>query len=613
VFVARVGADFSYKASESSLDDHLVTGLTFRGMRRKIVISGYYGFGNLGDEAILAGLLKGIRSKVSDVEILVISGNPQDTKGRHQVRAISQLSPKILVELRSADLFISGGGGLLQDKTSLRSLLYYLGLIYIAQKLNIPTFICAQGIGPLTRKLSRWLVKRVLQKSTAISVRDEASKKLLAELGIDEAFLTADLSFLVDVEAEGDHIDLGDLPRPLIGVNVRDSQGFDPKDFADKVSRTLALSKGSAIFLSFSPFDVSVCQSVARWLKGKHKIISNIDSLTKAISVIKRLDILVGMRLHSVIFANRLGIATIGLAYDPKVNHFMSVVGGSCLGLSSKEMEQLPHTVLEKLSQPARPSENLELLRERAQFNIRKIKELLEERYVLGLRVDAVDIQEALERIESFISGKKPHLVVTFNAEMAVLAYKDREFRRILGKASLVVADSVGVAWAARLKQRVAGVDLSLALAEQAARNGWRLFLLGASQGVARTAAQELERKYPGLQVVGTQDGYFSPEREKNLVEEIRSKSPDILLVGLGMGRQERWIAKYMHQIQVPVCMGVGGTIDVIAGKKKRAPAFIRKLGLEWLYRFLREPTRLPRMVALPKFVWLVWRDRQRA
>jgi N-acetylglucosaminyldiphosphoundecaprenol N-acetyl-beta-D-mannosaminyltransferase len=251
-------------------------------------------------------------------------------------------------------------------------------------------------------------------------------------------------------------------------------------------------------------------------------------------------------------------------------------------------------------------------LRERAQLNIKKIKELLEKRYVLGLRVDAVDVQEALERIESFVKEKEPHLVVTFNAEMAVLAYNDQEFKSILSKASLVVADSVGVAWAAKLKQRVAGVDLSLALAEQAAKNGWRLFLLGASPGVAKIAAQRLEQRYPGLQVVGTQDGYFNPEKEKFLLNEIKSKKPDILLVGLGMGRQERWIAKYLHQLQVPVCMGVGGTIDVIAGKKKRAPAFVRKLGLEWLYRFLREPTRLPRMIALPKFVWLVWRDKRR-
>jgi N-acetylglucosaminyldiphosphoundecaprenol N-acetyl-beta-D-mannosaminyltransferase len=582
-------------------------------MKRKVVISGYYGFGNLGDETILAGLLRGIRSEISDVEILVISGNPLDTRRRYQVAAVSRLNPKILRELRSADLFISGGGGLLQDKTSLRSLLYYLSLIYIAQKLNIPSFICAQGIGPLKRKFSRWLVKRVLQKSTAISVRDEASREVLTELGINNLFLTADLSFLAEVKAEGDHLELEHLPPPLIGISVRDTPGFDPKDFADKVSKTLAASKGSAVFLPFSPFDVGVCQSVARWLTGKYKIISNIDSLAKATSIIQKLDVLVGMRLHSIMLANRLGIAAIGLAYDPKVNQFMSMIGGSCLGLSSEEIEQLPNTVLEKLSQPSSKSkENLELLRKRAQLNIRKIKELLEERYVLGLRVDAVDVQEAVGRIESFIRKKEPHLVVTFNAEMAVLAYNDREFKSILSRASLVVADSVGVAWAARLKQRVAGVDLSLALAEQAAKNGWRLFLLGASPGVAKIAAQKLEQRYPGLQVVGAWDGYFNPEKEKILLKEIKSKKPDILLVGLGMGRQERWIARHLQQLQVPVSMGVGGTIDVIAGKKKRAPAFVRRLGLEWLYRFLREPTRLPRMITLPKFVWLVWRDKRR-
>jgi len=236
---------------------------------------------------------------------------------------------------------------------------------------------------------------------------------------------------------------------------------------------------------------------------------------------------------------------------------------------------------------------------------------------VLGVRVDDVTSDEALRRIEDFIGQGMPHQVVTVNPEFIIAARSDPHFRQILNSAALSLPDGVGLLWATRflgrpLRERVTGVDTVERVAELAARKGYRLFLLGAREGVAARAARVLKKRYPGLSVAGTYAGSPSPHEEDEIVELVREAKPDVLFVAYGAPQQEKWIARNLKRLGVPVAMGVGGAFDFIAGVVPRAPRWMQRWGLEWLYRLIRQPWRWRRMLALPRFVWLVlWQGRK--
>lgn len=234
---------------------------------------------------------------------------------------------------------------------------------------------------------------------------------------------------------------------------------------------------------------------------------------------------------------------------------------------------------------------------------------------ILGVPVDAVSLDEALARIQEFLEQEAVHQVVTLNAEMVVLAQKDPDFRRVVQQAALVVPDGSGVRLGARilgyrLPERVAGIDLMQALCQRAARQGWRVYFLGAEPGVAKEAARRLQERYPGLVVVGTQQGYFNPASLPEVLARIRESRPEILFVALGAPKQELWLAEHLPFLKVKVGMGVGGSLDVVAGRVKRAPRWMQRLGLEWLFRLLQEPARWRRVLALPRFLLGVLRER---
>lgn len=227
---------------------------------------------------------------------------------------------------------------------------------------------------------------------------------------------------------------------------------------------------------------------------------------------------------------------------------------------------------------------------------------------MLGCRVDAVTLDEALDVLSQFIASGKPHHIVTLNAEMAYRALHDLEFKNIINRADLVTPDGSGIVWATRLlgspvPERVAGIDLVQALAVRAAKEGWRLFLYGGAPGVAEEAARRLKERYPGLNILGTSHGYLNQEEEKKLLQSLKENPPEVLLVALGSPKQEYWIAEHLSELGIPVAIGVGGSLDVLAGRTKRAPRFMQKWGLEWLYRVIREPRRVKRILALPKFM----------
>jgi len=234
---------------------------------------------------------------------------------------------------------------------------------------------------------------------------------------------------------------------------------------------------------------------------------------------------------------------------------------------------------------------------------------------ILGCSVNLVNMEKVLKIIEDIIEEGVPSHVVTLNVEMVYNAQNDCCLQKIINSARLVVPDGIGIVWAARklgyhIEERVTGIDMLHGLCKLAADKGWKIYLLGAAPGVAKTAGEKLVFMYPGLNVSGSRDGYFNAEEVETIVDEIKHKSPEILFVALGVPKQEYWINRVKEETGVPVCIGVGGSFDVIAGIKKRAPGFMIKLNLEWLYRLITEPARFRRQLALPKFALLVLRQK---
>lgn len=240
----------------------------------------------------------------------------------------------------------------------------------------------------------------------------------------------------------------------------------------------------------------------------------------------------------------------------------------------------------------------------------------------MGIAVDKLDMVGAVNRISGYIRQYKgavargaamPSLahVVTANSEIAMMAIDNPELAGILAKAAMVVADGIGLVLGARIlgnpvPERVPGIDLAGQLMAVCAREGWRPYLLGAAPGVAEEAQNVLEQRYPGLQIAGLHHGYFTPEQAPAVVAAINTAKPDILLVALGAPRQEKWIDANRQSLQVPVAIGVGGSLDGWAGRVQRAPQWMQNAGLEWTYRLLRQPSRALRMTALPRFAGTV-------
>ena len=227
---------------------------------------------------------------------------------------------------------------------------------------------------------------------------------------------------------------------------------------------------------------------------------------------------------------------------------------------------------------------------------------------ILGVSVAAVTMAEAVSVIEEFIEQKAKVLIATANAEMLMRATYDHEFCQILNEAGLVVPDGAGTVWAAHhlgyaMPERVAGYDLAQELMRLAPRKKTRIFFFGAGPGVAEAAKAKAEQLYPGIEIVGVRNGFFTADDEAAIIAQIKEAKPDLLLVALGVPKQEKWIHKNLAELGVPVAIGVGGTFDVMAGVMKRAPLWVQKAKLEWLFRGLLQPKRAGRLLALPKFV----------
>lgn len=235
---------------------------------------------------------------------------------------------------------------------------------------------------------------------------------------------------------------------------------------------------------------------------------------------------------------------------------------------------------------------------------------------ILGIPFDSMTMEEAIDYVYAMRLEEKNHRIVTPNAEMVYLAQSEPQFAEILRTSDFVSPDGIGVVYAAKMlktpiKQKVAGIELGEGVLSRVAKTGEGVFLLGAKPGVADAAAEKLMAKYPGLNVVGIQDGYFNDVDA--VIEKVNQSGAVVLFVCLGVPKQEYFMAEHQNRFTtVRIMMGLGGSLDGYAGTAKRAPKWMIRLGLEWLYRLCKEPTRFGRMLALPKFMLCVLKSRKK-
>ena len=232
---------------------------------------------------------------------------------------------------------------------------------------------------------------------------------------------------------------------------------------------------------------------------------------------------------------------------------------------------------------------------------------------VMGLHIDNVTMDEALTRADAFLSGDKTVCVVTPNAEIAYEALHDASLRKLLNSADLMLPDGAGVVLASKLlktplKEKVAGVDFAAGLLRLLAKNQQSVFLLGAKPGVAETAAEKMVQMTPGLRIAGLHDGYFTDEAP--IIAQINESGADVLFVCLGSPKQELFMQRYRQELGVKIMIGLGGSLDAFAGTVKRAPQWMIRMNLEWLYRLIKEPKRFGRMLRLPKYLFAVMKTR---
>ena len=225
---------------------------------------------------------------------------------------------------------------------------------------------------------------------------------------------------------------------------------------------------------------------------------------------------------------------------------------------------------------------------------------------IMGIEYANATLAEIADECVSYTASREAKAVVTPNGEIAERAYKDREFMAVLAQADLAVPDGVSVKLAAKrcgtpIKERVPGVELAQELIKRLDASGGSLFLFGGAEGVAEDAAKNITEQHPGVVIAGKRNGYFDDDGD--IIEEINSASPDVLFVCLGSPKQEEWMMANRGTLSCGVMLGLGGTLDVLAGRVKRAPAFWRKIGCEWLYRTIKQPSRIKRIVKIPVFV----------
>jgi len=236
---------------------------------------------------------------------------------------------------------------------------------------------------------------------------------------------------------------------------------------------------------------------------------------------------------------------------------------------------------------------------------------------IFGIPFSKMSMQETVEHLTDRIESNIQTHIITANPIMVMTALEKPQYKEMMFKADLIVPDGAGILWAAKqggnpIAERVTGIELIHELMAKGEKHHWKVYLLGTSQEIIESAANTLQLQYPQVRVVGYRNGYFTAEHDAEVIAEIAQLQPHLLFVARGAETQEPWIVKYRKQLGVPLIMGVGGSFDVISGQLKRAPKWMQRSKLEWLFRLVQEPKRLPRMMVIPKFMIKVMRNRDK-
>ncbi len=233
----------------------------------------------------------------------------------------------------------------------------------------------------------------------------------------------------------------------------------------------------------------------------------------------------------------------------------------------------------------------------------------------MGVDVQVVDEETLFDRVMGFVQEDKTHIVMYVNAHCMVMSQKDGHYRRILKTAHLVYADGISLVWAGRLTHRylpcrLTAADFMPRFFDRFSKNGIKVYLLGAAPGVTEIAAKKLKKRSPRLQIVGTHHGYFNESASEEIIATINQADPDLVMVGMGVPYQEKWIEQYHGQIEASVIWGVGALFDFLSGRCARGPQWLLNTGFEWLCRLIAEPRRLGRRYILGNllFLWYVLR-----
>lgn len=227
---------------------------------------------------------------------------------------------------------------------------------------------------------------------------------------------------------------------------------------------------------------------------------------------------------------------------------------------------------------------------------------------ILGVPFANISPSDAVDQMVSYLNSDGKHMVFTPNPEMVMEARKNPEFMKILNESSMNVPDGIGIVYASKftktpIQSRVAGYDMMLGTFDKMKDMGKTAYFFGAAPTIADKAKAAIEKRFVGLKIVGTADGYFDAEKEKEIIADINEKKPDLLLVGIGFPKQEKWIYNHINELNIKAAVGVGGSFDGWSGNVPRAPEFFVNHNLEWFYRLMKQPSRIGRMMQLPLFM----------
>lgn len=242
---------------------------------------------------------------------------------------------------------------------------------------------------------------------------------------------------------------------------------------------------------------------------------------------------------------------------------------------------------------------------------------------IFGVKIQNTTLEDTRKQIEEYLEENRLRVIYTPNTEIVMKAKDDSKLRDIINKGDIIIPDGIGLIYGSKiqkkpLKERVTGFDTSMEILKIANKKNYKLFLLGGAPSIAEQAMKNINKEYPNIQTVGCQNGFFKGSHlgvensieEKRVIEEINSLSPDIIFVGLGFPRQELFIEANREKLKAKIVIGNGGVIDVMAGNAKRAPEIYQRLGLEWFYRLIKNPSRIRRQLEIPKFIWKVLVDK---